>query len=230
MTPSRTRPRGRPPKGSAALTRAAILAAAVAVIDADGVEAVSMRAVAARLGVDAKSLYHHVDGKDGLLDAVAEHVLEGFTIPAPTGSLRDDLLALARDFRRDTLVHPRAAALVLTRQLDSPAALAPVEAVLATLRTAGIPPDESVHVLRSLLALLIGTLLREVDAGPTFGVGDTEGIDRRRDALERSGFPRLAEVAADLARCDHEREFEFALGLMVDAVVRAAETRRSPGR
>lgn len=188
-----------------------------------------MRAVAARLGVDAKSLYHHVDGKDGLLDAVAEHVLAGFTIPAPTGSLRVDLLALARDFRRDALAHSRAAALVLTRQAESPAALAPVEAVLETLRGAGFPPGESVRLLRSLLALVIGTLLREVDAGPTFGVGDIEGIGRRRAALEESGFARLAEAATELARCDHEREFEFALGLMVDAVVLRAETRQGSG-
>ena len=65
--------RGRPPKGAAQLSRAAILDAAVAVADAEGVSAVSMRSVARLLGVDAKSLYNHVEGKYGLLDALAEH-------------------------------------------------------------------------------------------------------------------------------------------------------------
>lgn len=216
-----TRPtRGRPPKGTPGLTRSAILDAAVAVIDAEGVPNVSMRTVARRLGVDAKSLYNHVDGKDGLLDAVAEHVLAGFALPTPTGSLGDDLLAFARGFRRATLRHPRAAALVLTRQVGSPVGLAPTAAVLSVLRSAGFGPAESVHLLRSLLALTVGALLREVDAGPGFGVG--EGIAERRRTLEASGFEELAAVAPELARCDHEEEFEFALGLMVGAVVARA--------
>ncbi|MEV0643643.1 TetR/AcrR family transcriptional regulator C-terminal domain-containing protein [Phytomonospora sp. NPDC050363] len=214
--------RGRPPKGSPALTREAILASAIAVIDSDGVENTSMRTVARRLGVDAKSLYNHVDGKDGLLDAVAEHILAGFAIPEPTGSLGPDLMAFARSFRRTTLRHPRAAALVLTRQVASAAGLAPTAAILSVLRAAGFGPGESVHLLRSLLALTVGALLREVEAGPTFGVGDPDGIADRRRALEGSGHPALSEVAAQLARCDHEEEFEFALGLMIDAVARRA--------
>ncbi|NUT50476.1 MAG: TetR family transcriptional regulator, partial [Saccharothrix sp.] len=67
--------RGRPPKGESRLSREAIVQATLRVIDAEGVSAVSMRAVGRVLGVDAKSLYNHVDGKDGLLDAVAEHIL-----------------------------------------------------------------------------------------------------------------------------------------------------------
>lgn len=202
------------------LTRTAILDAAIALIDADGVEAVSMRTVGRRLGVDAKSLYHHVDGKDGLLDAIAEWVLAGISIPALTGSLDVDLTAIARAFRRDTIAHPRAAALVLTRQLASFAGLAPLEAVLSVLRTAGLSAEESVHVVRAMLALVIGTLLREVQAGPTFGVADAVGIDRRRITLADSGFPSIAEAAPILARCDHEQEFEYSVALMVDAIAR----------
>lgn len=189
-------------------------------LDAEGVAAVSMRTVARRLGVDAKSLYNHVDGKEGLLDAVTEHLLSGVDLPEPTGSLPDDLRAIARSFRRDTLAHPQAAALVLTRQLSSSAGLAPVEAVVSVLLRAGSSPEDAVHLLRSLLATVIGTLMREVSAGPTFGVTDTEGIASRRAALVRSGLPGLVETAPHLARCDHDQEFEFALDLMIDAVAR----------
>lgn len=219
-TDTRTSParRGRPPRGAGQLSRAAILDAALAVIDEGGVAAVSMRTVGRHLNVDAKSLYNHIDGKDALLDAVAEHILGGVVIPEPTGDLADDLRAIARSFRHTTLAHPQAATLVLTRQLSSFAGLAPVEAVVSVLRRAGFAPDDTVHLLRSLLATVIGTLMREVSAGPTFGAGDTDGIARRRDALAGSGFPALAETAPHLARCDHDQEFEFTIDLMVEAV------------
>ncbi len=217
MTGSATSPprRGRPPKAEAQLSRAAIQAAALAVIDAEGIAAVSMRSVSRALGVDAKSLYHHVDGKDDLLDAVAEHLLEQLRMPAPTGSLDADLRALAHEFRRVTLTHPEAATLVLTRQLSSFGGLAPTEAVLTVLCTGGCSPEEAVHLLRTFLATLIGTLLREISAGPTFGTDDIVGIAERRRTLETSGLPQIARAAPHLARFDRDREFDYTLDLLV---------------
>ncbi|MBB4689374.1 TetR family transcriptional regulator [Amycolatopsis jiangsuensis] len=213
--------RGRPRKGAARLSREAIRAAALTVTEDEGVAAVGMRSVARRLGVDAKSLYHHVEGKDGLLDAVAEHVLAGIGLPEPVGVLEDDLRAFAWAFRRAALAHPQAATLVLTRQLPSAVALAPVEAVLSVLRKAGAAPEEAVHLLRSLLAMVIGSLLREAGAGPAFGVTDAEAIARREEELTGAG---LAETAPFLARCDHEAEFAFAVDFATEAV--AARLRR----
>ncbi|MEV2226425.1 TetR/AcrR family transcriptional regulator C-terminal domain-containing protein [Nocardia vinacea] len=210
--------RGRPPKAQAQLSRAAIRDAALAVIDAEGIGAVSMRSVSRTLGVDAKSLYHHVDGKDDLLDTVAEYILEQLRMPESTDSIEADLRALAYEFRRVTLAHPEAAPLVLTRQLASLAGLAPIEAVLTTLRRTGRTPEEAVHLLRTVLATLVGTLLREVSAGPTFGTGDADGIAERRHALEASGLPQVALAAPHLARFDREREFEYTVDLIVDVI------------
>lgn len=218
MTTSTGR-RGRPPKGESQLSRAAIVRATLRVIDADGVTAVGMRAVGRELGVDAKSLYNHVDGKDGLLDAVAEHLLGAIALPERTGDLRTDLRAIAYAFREPALAHPEAAALVLTRQLGSLEALAPVEAVLAVLRDAGCPAEESVHLLRMLVATLIGALLREVSAGPTYGTTDLAGIADRRSVLASSGLPAIAAAAPHLARFDGAAEFEFTVTLALDALV-----------
>ncbi|MFX0579194.1 TetR/AcrR family transcriptional regulator [Nocardia nepalensis] len=211
--------RGRPPKGSGQLTRAAIVEATLEVIDRDGVGAVGMRGVARVLGVDPKSLYNYVDGKDGLLDAVAEHLLGSIELPSQSGDLRSDLRAIADAFRDRALLHPAAAALVLTRQLASLEGLAPIQSVLAVLRAAGCPPEEAVHLLRTLLAALIGTLLREVNAGPTYGTSDTAGIAARRATLEQSGLPAVVEAAPYLARFDSQAEFDFAMNLALDAVV-----------
>ncbi|MET4926548.1 TetR family transcriptional regulator [Streptomyces sp. PSRA5] len=211
--------RGRPPKGAAQLSRASIVEATLRIVDTEGVSAVGMRSVARSLGVNAKSLYNHVEGKDGLLDALAEHVLGGLALPEPTGDIRHDLDVIARAFRDRALLHPEAASLVLTRQLASLEGLAPVATVLRVLSRAGCPTEEAVHLLRVLLATLIGTLLRELSAGPAFGIGDTAGIAARQEALERSGFPVLAETAPHLARFDRELEFTYAVSFAIDAVV-----------
>lgn len=210
--------RGRPPKGESQLSRDAIVEATLKVIDTEGVNAVSMRAVGRVLGVDAKSLYNHVNGKDALLDAVAEHLLGSIAISAPAGEMRADLHAIAHAFRNRALQHPEAASLVLTRQLASIEGLAPVEAVLAVLRDAGCSPGEAVQLLRALVATLIGTLLREVSAGLTYGTTDAAGIAKRQSALATSGFPAVADAAEHLARFDGESEYEFAVDLVLDAL------------
>lgn len=219
MTDAATRPRrGRPPKVEAQLTREAIRVAALAVIDDEGSAAVSMRSVSRRLGVDAKSLYHHVEGKDDLLDAVAEYVLGQLNTPTLTGRLDVDLAALAHEFRRVTLAHPDAATLVLTRQMTSLTGLGPVEAVLSVLRRAGASPAQAVGLMRVLLATLIGTLLREVAAAPTFGSADVDAIEERRRDLEQSGLAEVAAAAPHLARFDREREFATMIDSMVAMV------------
>ncbi|NMO04758.1 TetR family transcriptional regulator [Gordonia sp. TBRC 11910] len=214
---SRTR-RGRPPRGTTALSRESIVEAALTLIDDDGIATVSMRSVARRLGVDAKSLYNHVPDKDGLLDAVAESLLGAMRLPQPTGDLRADLVAIGHAFREAALRHPRAAPLVLTRQLESNRGLAPIEATLAVLLDAGFPPDEAVHILRATIATLIGTLLREVDAGPTVGSADAGHVAARTASLTSAGFPRIAAAAPALAHLDADAEFAFTLDLALDAI------------
>ncbi|KOV87141.1 TetR/AcrR family transcriptional regulator [Nocardia sp. NRRL S-836] len=207
--------RGRPPRGMGGLSRAAIVEATLRVLDAEGAAAVGMRSVARVLGVDPKSLYNHVADKDDLLDAVAEHLLAGLVPPERTGDPGHDLRAIADSFRERALRHPGAASLVLTRQLGSLEGLAPVDAVLTVLLDAGAPADEAVHLLRMLLATLIGTLLREVSAAPAFG--DPDGS--RRSVLAESGLPAVASLAPQLARFDRRAEFDYSVALAVKAVL-----------
>ncbi|SEF20314.1 DNA-binding transcriptional regulator, AcrR family [Amycolatopsis pretoriensis] len=207
--------RGRPPKEAGGLSRERILREALGLVDEEGLEAVSMRKLARRLGVDPMSLYNHVDGKDALLDGVAEVLLAAIPAPVPGQDLRETMSGLAHGFRDAMLGHPRAAPLVLTRQLASMTALAPVEAVLGPLLAAGYPPERAVHGLRAVLAFLIGTLMREVDAAPTFSATGSSG---RLASLAGSGLPAVSAAAPYLAVCDHEAEFEFGLGILLDAL------------
>lgn len=216
MSDMTTPRRGRPPKDQPQLTRSAICEAALTAIDRDGIAALSMRSVAQLLGVDAKSLYHHVAGKDDLLDSVADHLLGQLRAPEPIGDLPTDLKALAHEFRRVTLTHPEAGSLVLTRQLSTLTGLAPIDAILSILRRAGADPEHAVRLVRMLVATLIGMLLREVSAGPTFGSSDPDDIARRRHDLENSGLPDVVAAAAHLARFDRNAEFDAGLDLVVE--------------
>ena len=200
------------------MTRSAIREAALTVIDRDGIAAVSMRSVSRLLGVDAKSLYHHVADKDDLLDAVAEHLLSQLAAPKPTGDLRTDLTGLAHEFRRVTLAHPEAAPLVLTRQMSTLAGLAPVDAVLSILRRAGAGPEHAVRLTRVLVAAVVGMLLREVSTSPTFGSSDPDDIAHRQGELEASALPAVVASAAHLARFDQDAEFASGVGLLAEFV------------
>lgn len=215
---ARTTRRGRPPAGLSTLSRAAIVDAAVAVIDDDGVDAVSMRTVARRLRVDPKSLYNHVADKGALLDGVVERIISLIRVPEPTGDARADLRAFSLAYRDAALAaHPRAAALVLTRRVESAGSLAPLNAVLSILSRAGYPPAAAVHVLRTLLAFITGTLLREAEAAASFGTNDPATVAARTAALRESGFPAVGDAAPHLAQCDHEHEFRTGLDLILDA-------------
>ncbi len=94
--------------------------------------------------------------------------------------------------------------------------------MLAVLRGAGAEAEEAVHMLRMLLAALIGTLLREVSAAFE--------SDDREDTLAASGLPALAEAAPHLARFDREAEFEYTVELAIAAVLQRIDLRGTLAR
>nr|WP_228461714.1 TetR/AcrR family transcriptional regulator C-terminal domain-containing protein [Gordonia spumicola] len=225
--------RGRPPKNAAKLSRARIVDAALEAIDSGGIGSVSMRSVARSMNADPKSLYNHVAGIDDLLDAVAERILGSIGAPPRTGDTRADLTAVADAFRTATLAHRAAAPLILTRQMSSLDGLAPVDATLSVLVDAGASADDAVHLLRTFVAALVGALLREVNAGPTFGTSDVETIARRESDLATAGLRAVADAAAALARFDAAAEYRYTVDFLIDgalARIDGAATQRVPDR
>lgn len=211
--------RGRPPKGVPLLTTETIAIAALDEIDAEGLDSLTIRSVARRLSVDPKSLYNHVEGKDGLLDAVADHVLAGVVLPAPSGDLAADIKAFAQAFRAHALCHPQAASLVMTRQTGTVASLAPIEAVLAMLVAAGCSPAHAVQLLRMFMSMLIGAVLREAGAAPMLGNHDSVEAARREELLLASGLPMLSAAAPFIATFEPDAEFAFAVEKITEAVL-----------
>src|SRR5690242_14467440 len=104
------------------VTRAAVLDAALEIIDRDGVEALSMRQLAGAVGRDPMVIYRHVPNKAAVLDGVVEIVFAQLSVDASAADWAEQLRAVARDFRRLTLAHPRVVPLLVTRPLATPLA------------------------------------------------------------------------------------------------------------
>lgn len=199
------------------LSRSRIVAAAIDLIEREGADAVSMRRIAAELGVGVMSLYNHVPNKDALLSAVAETVLSGIEFTDdPDAHWTDRVRAQARAFRQIAHHHPRSTMVVVSRQLHSNAGLLPVERALATLRGAGFDGPDAVRMLRMFIAFIVGSLLREVGVTPTFAPvhrGEVEPAE-----IDATLFPEVSALAPLLAECDHEAEFEFGIELLIQAI------------
>ncbi len=149
-------PRRSAPPRRRTLNRDAIVAKALEIADAEGVDQVSFRRLAADFGVTPMALYTHVRDKSDLLDALADSVLGEIQVPTAidldwTDKLRQGLQAVYAAFDR----HPSSGA-VLARPLLSPSSMRVVEMWLATLGQAGFSPAESVRLIQALTSMILG--------------------------------------------------------------------------
>ena len=148
------------------ITRDAIVEAAIAIGDEKGLERVSMRAVAGRLGVQAMSLYHHVRNKAELLDAIHEHLILELTLPSESPTWEAALRSAAGAYRALALRHPNLFVLVATRPISTPAEIAHIAPALTVFDEAGIPPEQQLFSVQSFFCALNGYLLAEVAPTP----------------------------------------------------------------
>jgi AcrR family transcriptional regulator len=209
---------GRRPRPRGTLTREKILDAALELIERDGVEALSMRKLAAAVGFEVMSLYNHVESKDAVLDGITGLFLARIEIPAPTDDWRQDLRALGAAYRAAARSYPQAASLALTREAVSEHGVALTAAALGAVGRAGFPPEEAVDALRAVTAIQVGTLLRELRVTAVPSRSDPRGSPERETAIRSSGFAAIEEAAAALARFDFNREHEYGVEFAIAAL------------
>ena len=175
---------------SGQVTPPLILQTALAIIDRDGVDGLSMRRLSDAVGRDPAVLYRHVPNKAAVLDGVAEIVLAQLSVDTADPDWAGQLRTVAHDFRRLALAHPNVVPLLVTRPLATPlgqrppGTLRPLEDVLALLTSAGFTGDDALHIYRVLFAYLYGHVLNELQ----------EVVERpeETDHVLRLGLHRLA--------------------------------------
>ena len=216
-----TQPTKAEPRDSAPMSRNLVLRTALAIIDRDGVDGLSMRRLGTALGRDPMTLYRYAANKAALLDGVAELVLDQLVVDTTDDDWASQLRVVARTFRRLAVAHPQVVPLLVTRPLATPlglrplGTLRPLEASLTLLTRAGFTAVDALHIYRSFFGFLNGHVLNELQE---LVDNPEETDDLLRLGLHRlplREFPMLRSLAPVLASYDGEAELERGLDILL---------------
>jgi AcrR family transcriptional regulator len=206
-----------------ALTQDRIVEGAVRVADRGGLGQVSMRNVGRELGVEAMSLYHHLAGKDALLDGLANWVVSQIDLPDPHAPWRTAMAERAASARRALSLHPWALGLIESRRSPGPALLRHHDTVIGCLRQNGFSIQLAAHAFSAIDAYVYGFVLTELNLPFEVGESAEEFVNQIEQLLPADEYPHLVAmiteqvVGQDYAYGD---EFEFGLDLVLDSLER----------
>jgi AcrR family transcriptional regulator len=206
------------------LTRERVLRAALALADDGGDEALSMRNLGRKLGVEAMSLYNHVANKEDIVDGIVDLVFAEIDVPAP-GEVewRTAMRRRAVSAREALNRHRWAVGLMEGRMRPGPATLRSHDAVMGCLREAGFAFRAAVHAMSVMDAYIYGFALQEKNLpfDTPDQVSDVIEIQRAQ-VPAMDDHPYLVEVATEMAKSgyDYATEFEFGLELILDGLER----------
>ena len=203
------------------LSRERILTVALQLVDEQGIEALSMRKLGQSLGYEAMSLYNHVANKDDLLDGILDLVLAEMEPPAPADGLTA-IRASALSAHEALSRHPWAASMLMSPGGIRPARIEYMEALLASLRSAGLSAETTYHAYHVLDAHIIGFSLWASTHGKM-----PEHIEDARAWFEETipvaTFPYLHEHGLQhLDGGPHQdvSAFEYGLDLLLESLER----------
>jgi len=216
-----SQPSQTPDSLAAPISRDHVLRAALAIVDLDGVDGLSMRRLGRAMGRDPMALYRYADTKTALLDGVVELVLGDLTVDATDDDWRAQLREVARRFRAIAVAHPNVVPLLVTRPLATPLALRPhgtlrpLEAILELLIRNGFSDVDALHIYRLYFGFLNGHILNELQE---LVDNAEETDDLLRLGLHRlpiQEFPIIRGLAPTLASYDGAAELERGLDILL---------------
>ena len=195
-----------------ALSADTIFRAALRLIDAEGLDGLTMRRLAGELGVATMSLYGHVPNKDDLLLGVVDLATGEMRLPDPETPPWERWKSITREFRRVALKHPNLVGLIVRRPPTGSQGLRTLESALDALRRAGIPADRTARAYRLTASFAIGFVMLE--CGGYFKPVDVAAGEHIAP-IDVSELPRIAEVAPYLTEWDADEEFEAAMDTLI---------------
>ncbi|HTG22830.1 MAG TPA: TetR/AcrR family transcriptional regulator C-terminal domain-containing protein [Reyranella sp.] len=210
-----------PPKPKFA--RAQLQAAALALVDKQGLAALSMRTLAGALGTGPMTLYNYVKDRDDLDALVVEAVLAEISRPRPHGDWQHDVRAIVEATWRTVRRHPHVIPLVLTRRTLHETTLDWAEALLDALAGSGRSGSELLIAFRTVSGFVMGLAQAQL-AGPLSAGADPDIA--RAQALPPARYPRLIEIAKAATRLGADREFRAGLDIVMTGL---ADPRKRTG-
>ncbi|GIL36728.1 TetR/AcrR family transcriptional regulator [Phycicoccus sp. DTK01] len=216
------------------LDREVVVAEAIRMIDAEGLEALTMRSLGARLGVEAMALYRHVNGREDLLEAIVDSLVDSIAVDPgdlfePADGWQAFLQWMAHSVRSLAIAHPAVFPLVATRHPAAPwlrpplRSLRVVEGFLDGLTRRGFTDAQAVEAYRVFTSFLLGHLLLEVatlgaTTSPVEEPLDEGGAGVRPPGEEVSveDFPTILRTAPLLSEDHTVEEFERSLEALLD--------------
>ncbi|CAM5395521.1 TetR family transcriptional regulator [Streptomyces spiroverticillatus] len=209
------------------LTRERVIRTAVAVADTKGAAALSMRAVAEPLGVEAMSLYHHVAGREDLLDGMVDVVFGEIELPRTGADWRTAMRLRAESARTVLCRHPWAVGLMDSRSRPGPATLRHHDAVIGALRAGGFSVRMTAHAVSLIDSYVYGFVLQEQSL-PFRGAAELDEVAGAILAdMPADTYPHLTELATAHALQPgyaYAEEFAFGLDLILNALHPDEET------
>jgi AcrR family transcriptional regulator len=220
----------------ARLSRQAVLAAALELVDAEGLDALTMRRLGQKLNRDPTSLYRYAANRAALLDGVSELVLDELSIHPKDPDWQAQLRHIAHDLRLLALRHPNVVPLLVTRPLSTPlglrplGTLRPLEQILSLLIDAGFAPADALHVYRAYYGFLYGHILNELQE---LIVDPDENEAILRLGLHRlppKDFPRLRALGPVLADYDGAAELDQGINILLSGLAAHLSRELEPAR
>ncbi len=199
------------------LTLDRILSAALELADERGLDCLTMRELAAKLGTAHTSLYRHVANREELLVRLVDFVLSEIEHPKPGLPVRQRAEYQAREMRRVLLLHRSVVPLLVSGQLLGPNALRAREVALAASSDEGISPEFAAKAYLSIAHFVIGSVLLD-SGGSSRTVGERRSMEKLFASLPEEEYPTVRAMSAALNEPDPESEFEFGLKNLLDGI------------
>lgn len=207
-----------------ALNRQRVVAAALDIVDRDGVEGLTMRALGRELDVDPMAAYYHVPNKDAILDGVVEAVWAELALPEVlAGAWQSQLADVARAIRATLRRHPRALPIMATRPNLSTPGFRVVDHTLGILIEAGLSPRVSLEFVNAASEFLLGHALAET--APPLPEGETRIVAAVSGAEEHNSLPYLTRAMSeiDLTELTTDSIFEAGLEALINGIEKRLE-------
>jgi len=213
------RPRHRGAGQRAGLSRELVLAAARRIADAEGVDHLTMRRLAAELGVLPNALYTYVPDKEALLDALIDDLLADIEADGPaTGDWRDGLVRVMDSSRRLLLAHPQLVPVFLARPGLGPNAARLGEITFGLLRRGGLEGERAVEAFRALLIYSLGFAAFQARRLPEEAGARSALAEAAFASLPADGFPEMRRLARHLASPATDHQFHTGLRWLLDGI------------